>query len=241
VNDPLPPLVAIVDDEAHLRTTVSRALRGEGYRTAVFPDGAEAWQSFAASLPDLVILDIIMPRMDGRELCRRIRAVSAKVPVMFLTSRDEEFDRVLGLELGADDYLCKPFSLRELAARVKVLFRRSGALALAGEKERGQGEADVVSVGFLNLDTRRYTAAWKGSALRLTVTEFRILHALARQPGYVRTREQLLAEAFPQDAYMSDRTIDCHIRRIRGKLEDLEDGFDGIETLYGLGYRLRVE
>ena len=241
MNDPLPPLVAIVDDEAHLRTTVSRALRGEGYRTAVFPDGAEAWQSFEASLPDLVILDIIMPRMDGRELCRRIRAVSAKVPVMFLTSRDEEFDRVLGLELGADDYLCKPFSLRELAARVKVLFRRSGALALAGEKERGQGEADVVSVGFLNLDTRRYTAAWKGSALRLTVTEFRILHALARQPGYVRTREQLLAEAFPQDAYMSDRTIDCHIRRIRGKLEDLEDGFDGIETLYGLGYRLRVE
>ena len=241
MNDPLPPLVAIVDDEAHLRATVSRALRGEGYRTAVFPDGAEAWQSFEASLPDLVILDIIIPRMDGRELCRRIRAVSVKVPVMFLTSRDEEFDRVLGLELGADDYLCKPFSLRELAARVKVLFRRSGALALAGEKERGQGEADEVSVGFLNLDTRRYTAAWKGSALRLTVTEFRILHALARQPGYVRTREQLLAEAFPQDSYMSDRTIDCHIRRIRGKLEDLEDGFDGIETLYGLGYRLRVE
>jgi DNA-binding response OmpR family regulator len=186
-----------------------------------------------------VILDIIMPRMDGRELCRRIRALSAKVPVMFLTSRDEEFDRVLGLELGADDYLCKPFSLRELAARVKVLFRRSGTLA--AEKERGQGEADFVSVGFLNLDTRRYTAAWKGSALRLTVTEFRILHALARQPGYVRTREQLLAEAFPQDSYMSDRTIDCHIRRIRAKLEDLDDGFDGIETLYGLGYRLRVE
>ena len=118
MNDPLPPLVAIVDDEAHLRATVSRALRGEGYRTAVFPDGAEAWQSFEASLPDLVILDIIIPRMDGRELCRRIRAVSVKVPVMFLTSRDEEFDKVLGLELGADDYLCKPFSLRELAARV---------------------------------------------------------------------------------------------------------------------------
>jgi len=231
--------VAIVDDEEHLRTTVSRALRGEGYRTAVFPDGAEAWQSFAVSLPDLVILDIIMPRMDGRELCRRIRAVSARVPVMFLTSRDEEFDRVLGLELGADDYLCKPFSLRELAARVKVLFRRSGVLA--AEKDSGQGEADAVSVGFLDLDTGRHTAAWKGSALRLTVTEFRILYALARQPGYVRTREQLLAEAFPQDSYMSDRTIDSHIRRIRGKLEDLDDGFDGIETLYGLGYRLRVE
>ncbi|MGA2479407.1 MAG: response regulator, partial [Spirochaetia bacterium] len=139
MSDPLPPLVAIVDDEAHLRTTLSRALRGEGYRTAVFADGAEAWESFAVSLPDLAVLDIIMPRMDGLELCRRIRSVSQQLPVMFLTSRDEEFDRVLGLELGADDYLCKPFSLRELSARVKVLFRRSGARPM--EKEREQEEA----------------------------------------------------------------------------------------------------
>jgi DNA-binding response OmpR family regulator len=235
----LPPLVAIVDDEEHLRETVSRALRGDGYRTAAYSDGAEAWQSFEASLPDLVILDIIMPRMDGLELCRRIRGVSQKVPVMFLTSRDEEFDRVLGLELGADDYLCKPFSLRELAARVKVLFRRSGVKA--AERERAPEGGDNVAVGSLTLDTQRFTAAWKGSPVRLTVTEFRILHALARQPGYVRTREQLLAEAFPHDAYMSDRTIDCHIRRIRGKLEDLDKRYDGIETLYGLGYRLRGE
>src|SRR5512137_1255404 len=126
MSEPLPPLVAIVDDEQHLRTTLSRALRAEGYRTSLHPDGAEAWKAFSASMPDLAILDIIMPRMDGLELCRRIRAVSESVPVMFLTSRDEEFDRVLGLELGADDYLCKPFSLRELAARVKVLFRRAG-------------------------------------------------------------------------------------------------------------------
>ncbi len=231
--------MAIVDDEEHLRETVSRALRGEGYRTAAYSDGAEAWQSFEASLPDLAILDIIMPRMDGLELCRRIRGVSQEIPIMFLTSRDEEFDRVLGLELGADDYLCKPFSLRELAARVKVLFRRSGARA--GEKERAPEGGDNVAVGSLTLDTERFTAAWKGSPVRLTVTEFRILHALARQPGYVRTREQLLAEAFPHDAYMSDRTIDCHIRRIRGKLEELDVGYDGIETLYGLGYRLRGE
>jgi two-component system, OmpR family, response regulator ChvI len=231
--------VAIVDDEQHLRTTVSRALRGEGYRTEAFPDGAEAWQSFETSLPDLVILDILMPRMDGLELCRRIRSVSEKLPVMFLTSRDDEFDRVLGLELGADDYLCKPFSLRELAARVKVLFRRSGVRT--GESERAPDTGDIVEVGSLVLDTRRFTAAWKGSPLRLTVTEFRIVHSLARQPGYVRTREQLLAEAFPQDSYMSDRTIDCHIRRIRGKLEQLEERSDAIETLYGLGYRLRVE
>ncbi len=229
--------MAIVDDEEHLRVTVSRALRGEGFRTAVFPDGAEAWDSFSVSLPGLVILDIIMPRMDGLEVCRRIRAVSDAVPVMFLTSRDEEFDRVLGLELGADDYLCKPFSLRELTARVKVLFRRAGIRP----EEKGQtaAAADLVTVGDLSLDARRFSAAWKGSAIRLTVTEFRILHALARQPEFVRTREQLLAEAFPHDAYMSDRTIDCHIRRIRAKLERVDAGYDGIETLYGLGYRLR--
>jgi two-component system response regulator ChvI len=237
VSEPLPPLVAIVDDEEHLRETVSRALRAEGYRTAVYPDGADAWESFSEAMPDLVILDIIMPRMDGLELCRRLRASTDAVPVMFLTSRDEEFDRVLGLELGADDYLCKPFSLRELAARVKVLFRRAGPRAADSVRDEAAGE--TVQVGALSLDTRRFTAAWDDTPVRLTVTEFRILHALARQPGYVRTRDQLLAEAFPHDSYMSDRTIDCHIRRIRGKLEELDKDFDGIETLYGLGYRLR--
>jgi len=159
--------------------------------------------------------------------------------VMFLTSKDDEFDRVLGLELGADDYLCKPFSLRELAARVKVLFRRAGPRTAEGARD--SAESDVVRAGPLSLDTRRFNASWNGEAVRLTVTEFRILHALARQPGFVRTREQLLGEAFPHDAYMSDRTIDCHIRRIRGKLEALDPAYDGIETLYGLGYRLRAE
>lgn len=236
----MPPLVAIVDDEEHLRETVSRALRAEGYRTALFSDGADAWESFSSALPDLAILDILMPRLDGLELCRRLRAVSSSLPVMFLTSKDEEFDRVLGLELGADDYLCKPFSLRELAARVKVLFRRAGQRAGSGP-ERDAAEGEAVSVGPLTLDTRRFTASWNGVPVRLTVTEFRILHALARQPGFVRTREQLLTEAFPHDAYMSDRTIDCHIRRIRGKIEALDEDFDGIETLYGLGYRMRTD
>src|SRR5208283_5384716 len=170
------PLVAIVDDEAHLRETVSRALRGDGYRTTAYTNGMEAWQSFEESLPDLVILDIIMPRMDGLELCRRIRGVSQMVPIMFLTSRDEEFDRVLGLELGADDYLCKPFSLRELTARVKVLFRRAGPRAAESGREESNG--DTLNVGPLSLDTRRFNAAWNGTAVRLTVTEFRILHAL---------------------------------------------------------------
>ena len=236
VNDPQAPLIALVDDEAHLRATVAKALRQEGYRVQAFADGAEAWTEFERLLPDLAILDIIMPRMDGLELCRRIRGLSEKVPVMFLTSRDEEFDKVLGLELGADDYLCKPFSLRELAARVKVLFRRTGRRddepALDGER---------LSAGALFLDTGRFAATWKGAAVRLTVTEFRILCSLARHSGHVRTREQLLADAFPQDSFMGDRTVDCHIRRIRAKLELRDDEFDGIETLYGLGYRWRED
>ena len=159
VSEPLPPLVAIVDDEEHLRETVSRALRAEGYRTALFSDGADAWESFSTSLPDLVILDILMPRLDGLELCRRLRAASSSLPVMFLTSKDEEFDRVLGLELGADDYLCKPFSLRELAARVKVLFRRAGPRTDGRGAERETPEGEVLAVGPLNLDTRRFTAS----------------------------------------------------------------------------------
>jgi DNA-binding response OmpR family regulator len=227
--------VAIVDDEEHLRSTVSRALRREGFRTRLFADGLQAWEALEASLPDMLILDILMPRMDGLELCRRVRGLSAELPVMFLTSRDEEFDRVLGLELGADDYLCKPFSLRELAARVKVLFRRAGLRPGGGEP----AGTEILSAGPLALDARRFTAQCAGRPVRLTVTEFRILASLVRQPGFVRSREQLLADAFPQDAFMSDRTVDCHIKRIRRKLAEASPGFDGIETLYGLGYRLR--
>jgi two-component system response regulator ChvI len=241
VAEPAPllaaPLVAIVDDEEHLRATVSKALRREGYRTRLYADGVRAWEDLEGSLPDLLILDIIMPRMDGLELCRRVRALSAEMPVMFLTSRDEEFDRVLGLELGADDYLCKPFSLRELVARVKVLLRRAGLRPVGREPPA----ADSVSAGLLTLDARRFTAAWDGHPVRLTVTEFRILASLVGQPGFVRSREQLLADAFPQDSFMSDRTVDCHIKRIRKKLAEAAPGFDGIETLYGLGYRWREE
>jgi two-component system, OmpR family, response regulator ChvI len=234
VNEAQSPLIALVDDEAHLRTTVSKALRREGYRVQTFADGADAWREFERALPDLVILDIIMPRVDGLEVCRRIRAVSRQLPIMFLTSRDEEFDRVLGLELGADDYLCKPFSLRELAARVKVLFRRAGQ-----QSEGAANTDDSVKAGHLALDTLRFSALWKGIPIRLTVTEFRILHSLARRSGIVRTRDQLLAEAFPYDSFMGDRNVDCHIRRIRAKLELADEGFDSIETLYGRGYRWR--
>ncbi len=228
--------VAIVEDEQNLRDNVAFALRREGYEVAVFADGAAAWESFQRALPDLVVLDIIMPRMDGLELLRRIRSTSATLPVIFLTSRDEEFDRVLGLELGADDYLCKPFSMRELMARVKVLFRR---LVLAAHP--GDGAEQLLEVGRLTLDLRRYTALWNGSPLPLTVTEFMILHALARRPGHVKTREQLMNEGYPHDTFVSDRTIDSHIKRLRKKFVAVDEGFDRVDTVYGLGYRWAEE
>jgi two-component system, OmpR family, response regulator ChvI len=228
-------LIALVDDEESLRETVGFALRREGYRVESFADGLAAWQSFERSLPDLAILDILMPRMDGLELCRRLRALSERLPILFLTSRDEEFDRVLGLELGADDYLCKPFSMRELAARVKVLLRR------AAHRQEPPDEERLLEAGRLRLDLARYQAFWNGAPVPLTVTEFTLLHALARRPGHVKTRAQLLEEGYPHDAYASDRTIDSHVKRLRRKLAEADPASDAIETVYGLGYRFRPE
>jgi len=230
-------LIAVVDDEETLRETVGFALRREGYRVEPFPDGLDAWRSFERGLPDLAILDILMPQMDGLELCRRLRALSERLPILFLTSKDEEFDKVLGLELGADDYLCKPFSMRELLARVKVLLRR----AALREQPAGGDDERIVEVGRLRLDLRRYQAHWTGNPLPLTVTEFTLLHALARHPGHVKTRAQLLQEGYPDDAYVSDRTIDSHIKRLRRKLTEADPAFDAVETVYGLGYRWRPD
>jgi two-component system response regulator ChvI len=239
----MPAHIALVDDEASLRETVGFALRREGYRVSAYADGLAAWQELARDLPDLAVLDILMPQMDGLELCRRLRALSARLPILFLTSRDDEFDRVLGLELGADDYLCKPFSMRELVARVRVLLRR--AALLPGGAAEPADPADpaaerILETGGLRLDLRRYQARWKGAEVPLTVTEFALLHALARHPGHVKTRAQLLAEAYADDAYVSDRTIDSHVKRLRKKLAAADSAFDGIETVYGLGYRLRT-
>jgi DNA-binding response OmpR family regulator len=225
--------VAIVDDETTIRETVDYALAREGYRTCVHANGADAWESFQETLPDLVILDILMPRMDGLELCRRLRGISDLLPIIFLTSRDEEFDRVLGLELGADDYLCKPFSMRELVARVKVLFRR---LALREDVAPTREEA-LLRAGDLCLDLNRYEVRWGEREVALTVTEFRILAALLRSPGHVKSRAQLLEEGYPDDTYVSERTVDSHIKRLRRKFEELAPGSELIETVYGLGYR----
>lgn len=226
--------VAVVDDEDHLREAVAYALRLEGYRVDLYPDGRAAWERFEHELPDLAVLDILMPRMDGLELCRRLRRRSERLPIVFLTSKDEEFDRVLGLELGADDYLGKPFAMRELVARVKVLFRR-----LALDSQETQREDAPLRIGPLSMDTDRYRARWHDEPLALTVTEFQLLLALARRPGHVKSRAQLMSECYPQDAYVSERTIDSHVKRLRRKFTTLDAGFDAIDTVYGLGYRYR--
>ncbi len=234
MHEPNRGTIALVDDEEHIRETVGYKLRQAGYRVDAYADGLAAWEVLESEPTDVVILDITMPRMDGLELCRRLRALSEALPIIFLTSRDEELDRVLGLELGADDYLCKPFSMRELEARVKVLFRR---LALA---QPGAGsDEEILELDGLKLDLRRYTAHWRDRPVALTVTEFMILNALARRPGHVKTRQQLMEEGYPHDTYVSDRTIDSHIKRLRRKFQKLDAEFDGIETVYGLGYRYR--
>ncbi len=227
--------IALVDDEDGLRETVALALRREGYRVDGYVDGKQAWENFSRELPDLVILDILMPRMDGLELCRRLRGRSEGLPILFLSSKDDEIDRVLGLELGGDDYLCKPFSMRELVARVKVLFRRL-ALIRNGITTGSEGRLET---GRLSLDLDRFEATLDDRQLSLTVTEFRILHALVRHPGHVKTRVQLMQEAYPDDLFVGERTVDSHIKRLRRKLNRIDEAFDGIDTVYGLGYRLR--
>jgi two-component system response regulator ChvI len=226
-------LVTVVEDEDTIREAIRCALDREGYRTETFDDGLTAWDAFERALPDLVVLDIGIPRVDGLDLCRRLRTRSEALPIIFVTSREEEFDRVLGLEIGADDYLCKPFSMRELMARVKVLLRRASLVEGAGR----QPEDRATAAGHLALDPLRLSAAWKGTPLPLTVTEFLLLSALARRPGVVKTRDQLMEEAYPDRVSVSDRTIDSHVKRIRRKLESIDPSFAGIEGVYGAGYR----
>jgi two-component system, OmpR family, response regulator ChvI len=233
MTDSRAPRIAIVEDEDTIREAVSFALRQQGHQVQGFADGLDAWTAFDAALPDLVILDIGVPRLDGLELCRRLRGRSEALPIIFVTSREEEFDRVLGLEIGADDYLCKPFSMRELIARIKVLLRRAGLAASAAVA----GDERLVEAGSLRLDLQRYTAAWKGRAVSVTVTEFLLLQALVRHPGHVKTRDQLMQHAYPDNTFVSDRTIDSHVKRVRRKLEDIDPQFASIETVYGLGYR----
>jgi len=237
MDDDSSPLIFCVDDEESIRTALTFSLNKAGYRAEAFSNGVEAWSRMRKELPDLAVIDIIMPKMDGLELCRKIRRISETFPIIFLTSKDDEIDRILGLELGADDYLTKPFSMRELLARIKVIFRRIEAYRKDADTGETESSEFIIISGPLKIDTCRFTVTWKGISVALTVTEFRILEALAKDPGRVLNREQIMQAAYPEDLYVSDRSADSHIKRIRKKFLAADPGFSGIEAIYGLGYK----
>jgi two-component system response regulator ChvI len=229
-------VIALVDDDRNILTSVSIALQQEGFVTRVYADPQVALKALADNPPDLGVFDIKMPGMDGMELLRRVRGFSS-MPVIFLTSKDDEVDEALGLAMGADDYITKPFSQRLLIARIGAILRRQ-------ELERGEAAADEsepemprIERGRLIMDPARHKVLWDGQLVSLTVTEFLILETLAQRPGVVKTRNQLLDIAYNDDVYVDDRTIDSHIKRIRRKFRAVDPAFDSIETLYGVGYR----
>jgi len=224
--------IALVDDDRNILASVSIALEAEGFRVKTFTDGTEALRALTSTAFDLVILDIKMPRMDGMEVLQRLRK-SSQIPVIFLTSKDDEVDEVLGLRMGADDYIKKPFSQRLLIERIRALLRRG---ELAKEEEAG-APAQTIVRGELVLDTARHACTWKGQTVDLTVTEF--LKALASRPGHVKNRDQLIDAAYGEHIYVDDRTIDSHIKRLRKKFRDVDQEFGQIETLYGVGYRYK--
>jgi two-component system, OmpR family, response regulator ChvI len=229
-------VIALVDDDRNILTSVSIALQQEGFVTRVYSDANAALKAITDNPPDLGVFDIKMPAMDGMELLRRLRETSA-LPVIFLTSKDDEMDEAMGLAMGADDYIAKPFSQRLLIARIRAILRRQ-ELARGEASQEGQAEtAPLLERGRLVMDPDRHKVRWDGKNVSLTVTEFLILAALAQRPGVVKNRNQLLDVAYNEDVYVDDRTIDSHIKRIRRKFRALDPGFDAIETLYGVGYR----
>ena len=234
------PTIALVDDDRNILTSVSIALESEGYRVETYTDGASALEGLQVRPPDLAVFDIKMPRMDGMELLRRLRQKS-DLPVIFLTSKDEEIDELFGLKMGADDFIRKPFSQRLLIERIKAILRRANGKDPAGAPRSGGGESQTIERGQLVMDQERHTCTWAGKPVVLTVTEFLILQALATRPGVVKSRDSLMDAAYDDQVYVDDRTIDSHIKRLRKKFKSVDDDFDMIETLYGVGYRYREE
>ena len=239
-------VIALVDDDRNILTSVSIALQSEGFVTRVYSDGASALKAFADNPPDLAVFDIKMPQMDGMELLRRVRETGGDVgaiPVIFLTSKDDELDEALGLAMGADDYIAKPFSQRLLIARIRAILRRQDLAKAAANPATADepGEQTLIERGRLVMDPARHKVHWDGKDVTLTVTEFLILEALAQRPGVVKSRNQLLDVAYQDDVYVDDRTIDSHIKRIRRKFRTVDGQFDAIETLYGVGYRFGEE
>jgi two-component system response regulator ChvI len=235
------PKIALVDDDRNILTSVSLTLEAEGYNVSTYTDGASGLEGLTSDRPDLAILDIKMPRMDGMELLRRLRQKS-DLPVIFLTSKDEEIDELFGLKMGADDFIKKPFSQRLLVERVKSILRRSaprdGQGGATAEPQPGKA---LIERGNLVMDEERHTCTWKGQRVTLTVTEFLILQALALRPGVVKSRNALMDAAYDDQVYVDDRTIDSHIKRLRKKFKAVDDEFEMIETLYGVGYRFKEQ
>ncbi len=230
--------IALVDDDRNILTSVSMTLEAEGFEVETYSDGQAALDAFGKRMPDLAVLDIKMPRMDGMDLLQRLRQKSA-LPVIFLTSKDDEIDEVLGLRMGADDYVKKPFSQRLLVERIRALLRRQEVVNV----EAGEPEADarIMVRGHLVMDPLRHAVKWKGRDVSLTVTEFLLLQALAQRPGFVKSRDQLMDVAYDDQVYVDDRTIDSHIKRLRKKMRTADEEFSAIETLYGIGYRYNEE
>ena len=223
--------VVLIDDDNHILTSVSVSLKSEGWDVETYPDGEKGLIALQRNPPDIAILDIKMPRIDGMELLKRLRATS-NLPVIFLTSKDDEIDEALGLRMGADDYITKPFSQKLLVERIRAVLRRSSLDEIKDPEKNLQR-------GQLTLDLDRHTCRWKEFDVRLTVTEFLLLHNLASRPGLVKSRDQLMDAAYGETIYVDDRTIDSHIKRMRRKFRHFDKNFDQIETLYGVGYRYR--
>lgn len=230
-------VIALVDDDRNILTTVSIALQAEGFTTRIYTDGESALKALLDNPPDLGVFDIKMPRMDGMELLRQLRRQS-DLPVIFLTSKDDEQDEEAGLELGADDYIAKPFSLRLLVARIRAILRRAvGDEEVDAEPHEGDDEpGPVLEKGRLLMDPARHRVTWDGKPVSLTVTEFLLLEALASRPGVIKSRNQLMDAAYPDDVFVDDRTVDSHIKRMRGKFRAVDPEFAAIDTLYGAGY-----
>lgn len=228
--------IALVDDDRNIITSVSILLESEGYKVRSYRDGEEGLKGIVSDPPDLVVLDIKMPRMDGMEMLGQLRKDS-QIPVIFLTSKDDEIDELLGLRMGADDFIRKPFSQRLLLERIRVLIRRQDLMRK--QVDGSNASEDVMHRGPLLLDAARHLCAWKKAHVNLTVTEFLIVESLARHPGHVKSRDQLIDAAYGEHIYVDDRTIDSHIKRVRKKFKVVDDDFNQIETLYGVGYRYR--
>lgn len=228
----MPKSIALVDDDKNILTSVSMALEAEGFNVDCYSDGEEALAGLKAKPVDLAVFDIKMPRMDGMELLQKVRTESA-LPIIFLTSKDDEIDEFFGLRMGADDYITKPFSQRLLIERINVILRRAQA---AQEKQK---DDSIMTRGDLTMDQTRHICRWKGEEIILTVTEFLLLQALAQHPGHVKNRDQLIDSAYGEHIYIDDRTIDSHIKRVRKKFRAQDSDFRQIETLYGVGYRYR--